>query len=179
MKSAIAAIMAAAAGLVIANMLGVASAEAPTGTSVRTVAVGGVAMVPIAQGANAATATAAYRQGMAAAVSDGQSKAEFLASKAGATLASVQSIVEGGGYISCTGDESGYTEYQGEQPDFGSPVGSVSVGRVSPGAASPPSAPPPRRPSTRHRKRRLPAAKRAGATACTLTAQLSLVYSIT
>ena len=52
----------------------------------RTVSVEGVATVPIAQNANLAAATSVYRQGMAAAVADGQSKAEFLASKAGATL---------------------------------------------------------------------------------------------
>jgi hypothetical protein len=93
MKIAIAATMAAAAGLVAANMLGVAAAEAPTGIPVRTVSVQGVATVPVGQSANVAVATAAYRQGMAGAVADGQSKAEFLASKAGAMLGSVQSIV--------------------------------------------------------------------------------------
>ena len=179
MRNAIAGITAAAAALVAVNLLGVASAEAPTGSSVRSVGVGGVAIVPIAQNANAAAATAAYRQGMAAAVSDGQSKAEFLASKAGATLGSVQSIVEGGGYIGCTGgDESGYAEYQGEQPDFGSPAVSGGPTRVSPGAAAPTPAPPHRRPTTKHRKRKAPSAKRAAAPSCTLTAQVSLVYSI-
>jgi hypothetical protein len=129
MRSAIAATLAVAAGLVLASMLGVASAEAPTTTTatpLRTVSVDGVAMVPVAQGANRAVATAVYREGMAGAISDGQGKAEFLASKAGATLGAVQSIVEGGGSIQCTtGGESGYVEYEGEQPDFGSP--SVSV----------------------------------------------------
>jgi uncharacterized protein YggE len=157
-------------------MLGVASAEAPTGTSVRTVSVQGVAIVPIAQGANAAAATAVYRQGMAGAVADGQSKAEFLASKAGATLGSVQSIVEGGGYIGCT-DESGYVEYQGEQPDFGSPAGTISPGRLAAGTAPPTSVPPVRRPS-RHRRHKAPPAKKAAAGACTLTAQVAVVYSI-
>ena len=71
--------------LVAAGVLGVASAEAPTASPARTVSVQGVATVPIAQSANLATATAAYRQGMAAAVADGQAKAEFLAGKAGAT----------------------------------------------------------------------------------------------
>jgi hypothetical protein len=178
-KNAIAAISGVAAALLAVNMLGVASAEAPTGTSVRTVSVGGIAIVPIAQNANAASATAVYRQGMAAAVSDGQSKAEFLASKAGATLGSVQSIAEGGGYIGCTGtDESGYAEYQGEQPDFGSPAGSIGPARVSPGVAAPKSGTPLHRPTTKHRKRKAPTAKHAGAPGCTLTAQVSLVYSI-
>ena len=65
---------------------------------------------------------------MAAAITDGHGKAEFLASKAGVTLGSVQSIVEGGGYINCTGDEeSSYAEYEGEQPDFGSPPSSIAT----------------------------------------------------
>jgi len=168
--------MAVAAGLVVANMLGVAAAEAPTGTAptgtppVRTVSVEGVATVPIAQNANLATATSVYRQGMANAVADAQSKAEFLSGKAAATLGSVQSIVEGGGYIGCTGtEESGYAQYQGEQPDFGSPAGSVS--RVLEGAATAPS-----KPALKHPGK--PKAKKAAATGCTLTADVTLVYAI-
>jgi uncharacterized protein YggE len=176
MRNAIAAITTVVAGLVVANMLGVASAEAPTGTSVRTVSVEGVAIVPIAQGANAAGATAAYRQGMASAVSDGQSKAEFLASKAGATMGSVQSIAEGGGYISCT-DESGYVEYQGEQADFGSSASTISASRVAAGTVAPTPAPPIRK-SRNHRSHKAPSAKRASAATCTLTAQVAVVYSI-
>ncbi len=60
---------------------------------------------------------------MAAAITDGQAKAQFLASSAGVTLGAVQSIVENGGYIGCTGNE---IEYLGEQPDFGSPGVGVS-----------------------------------------------------
>ena len=67
--------------LIAAGMLGVASAEAPTTTSPPpTVSVQGVAIEPIEQSASSATATTVYRQGMAAAVTDGQSKAQFLAS---------------------------------------------------------------------------------------------------
>ncbi len=175
MKRTIAVITAVAAGLVIANMLGVASAEAPTVTPTRTVSVEGVATVPIAQNANAATATAVYRQGMAAAVSDGQSKAEFLVSKAGATLGSVQSIVEDGGSIGCTGgEESNYTEYQGEQPDFGSPAGSTS-GRVLEAPTSPTAI---RKPAKKKHTGTAPSAKKAAAVTCTLQAEVSLVYSI-
>jgi hypothetical protein len=58
-----------------ANMLGVAVAEAPTGTPLRTISVQGTATLPIGQGDNAAAATAVYREGMAGAVTDGQSKA--------------------------------------------------------------------------------------------------------
>jgi hypothetical protein len=178
MRSAFGAVMAVVAALVIVNMLGVAAAEAPTtGSAVRTVSVEGIAMAPIAQGSNASTATAVYRQAMEGAISDGHGKAEFLASKAGATLGSVQSIVEGGGYIGCTPNESGEAEYQGEQPDFGSPVTSISGIRVSPGVATPKS-PALRRPAVKHGKRKLPAAKKASSTACTLTAQVSLAYSI-
>ena len=123
MRVPIAATAATAAALVAASMLGVASAEAPTSSPVRTVSVEGVSIAPISQTADAASATAAYRAGMAAAVADGQSKAEFLASKVGASLGPAQSVVEGGGYISCVGTEE--AEYQGAQPDFGSPGGGV------------------------------------------------------
>jgi hypothetical protein len=57
MKSVIAATVAVTAGLIVANMLGVAAAEAPTATPVRTVSVEGVASIPIAQNANLASAT--------------------------------------------------------------------------------------------------------------------------
>jgi Protein of unknown function (DUF541) len=173
-KSAIAAIAALAAGLLVANMLGVATAEAPTGTPVRTVSVQGVATVPISQNENASAATAIYRQGMAGAVADGQSKAEFLAGKIGATLGGVQSVIEGGGYIGCTGGgESGYAEYEGEQPDFGSApqpgvaaASTPAAARVTHGAKA------------KHPKRKRVTAKKAAAVACTLTAQVSLVYTI-
>lgn len=181
MRSAIAATLAVAAGLVFANMLGVASAEAPTTPPVRTIGVDGVAIVPVAQGANRAVATTAYREGMAAAVSDGQSKAEFLAGKTDATLGEVQSVVEGGGSIDCTtGGESGYVEYEGEQPDFGSPSVSVSpdvTERVEGSAV----APTVHKPAVEHKKKKKkkPAAKAATATACTLSTDVTLVYAIT
>ncbi|MGD0454288.1 MAG: hypothetical protein ABSB69_11880 [Solirubrobacteraceae bacterium] len=174
MRNAIAATMVVLAGLVAANMLGVAAAEAPTTpTPVRTVSVEGVATVPIAQEANRATATAVYREGMAAALADGQSKAEFLTGKAGGTLGSVQSIVEGGGFINCTGnEESGYVEYKGEQPDFGSSAQSVSVLRATAPAARSGS-----KPAGKRRKKH-PAAKKASVAGCTLSAQVALVYAI-
>jgi hypothetical protein len=179
MRSVIAAIAGVSGALLVANMLGVASAEAPTGSPTRTVSVGGVAKVPIAQGADAATATSAYRQGMAAAVTDGQSKAAFLASNAGVTLGAVQSLVEGGGYIGCTGGgESEYVEYQGEQPDFASPAGGGGPVRLASGAAPPRVAPGIRKPSAKRRKHRTPPATKAAAAGCALTAQVSLVYSI-
>lgn len=177
MRNAIAATLAVVAGLLVANMLGVAGAEAPTtGTTapVRTISVEGVATVPIAQGASRATATATYREGMAAALADGQSKAEFLASKAGVTLSSVQSIAEGGGSISCTGgQESEYIEYEGEQPDFGSSDESVSPIE----AAAAPSTTALHKPATKRRKKH-PTAKKASVAGCTLSTQVSLAYAI-
>jgi hypothetical protein len=164
--------------LIVAGMLGVASAEAPTAASPPpTVSVQGVAIEPIEQSASSATATTVYRQGMAAAVTDGQAKAQSLASSAGVTLGAVQSIVENGGYIGCTGNE---VEYLGEQPDFGSPGvesygGEVSVPRVA-GAVTHGTS----KPAVKHAKtkKKAPVAKRASAAGCTLTAQVSLTYAI-
>jgi hypothetical protein len=165
--------------LIAAGLLGVASAEAPTTAAPPpTVSVQGVAIEPIEQSASSATATTVYRQGMAAAITDGQAKAQFLASSAGVTLGAVQSIVENGGYIGCTGNE---VEYLGEQPDFGSPgvgvsPGAVSVPRVA-GAAVPVAG----KPAVKHakkKKHKAPVAKRASVTGCTLTTQVSLTYAI-
>jgi len=173
MKSVIAATLVVAAGLVVVNMLGVAAAEAPITTPVRTVTVEGVATVPIGQYAKLAEANAVYRQGMAAAIADGQNKAEFLAIKAGATLGSVQSIAEGGGSIGCTGgEESNDVEYQGEQPDFGSPTGSV---RPIYAAAAP--SVKAGKPAAKHRKKH-PTAKKASVPGCTLSTQVALVFVI-
>ncbi len=179
MRNAVAATLVVVAGLMVANMLGVAAAEAPTTTTatpVRTVSVEGVATVPIAQEANRATATSVYREGMAAAIADGQSKAEFLVGKAGGTLGSVQSIAEGGGSIGCTGgEESVYVEYKGEQPDFGS--SSVAVAPVSAGARATPARPTVHKPAAKHRKKHA-TAKKASTAACTLSTQVALVYAI-
>jgi hypothetical protein len=165
--------------LIAAGMLGVASAEAPTTTSPPpTVSVQGVAIEPIEQSASSATATTVYRQGMAAAITDGQTKAQFLASSAGVTLGAVQSIVENGGYIGCTGNE---VEYLGEQPDFGSPGVGVSSGAVSVPRVEGAVAPATGKPATKHtkkKKRKAPVAKRASVAGCTLTAQVSLTYAI-
>jgi hypothetical protein len=166
--------------LVAAGMLGVASAEAPTTTSPPpTVSVQGIAIEPIEQSASSATATTVYRQGMAAATTDGQAKAQFLASSAGVTLGAVQSIVENGGYIGCTGEE---VEYMGEQPDFGSPGVEVSPGAVSvphiEGAVVPATSKPAAKHAKKKTHKRTPVAKRASAAGCTLTAQVSLTYAI-
>jgi predicted RecA/RadA family phage recombinase len=169
--------VAVAAVLFAASMLGVAVAEAPTGTPPRTIAVQGVANLPIGQNDNVQAATAVYREAMAAAIGDGQSKASFLAGKVSASLGPVQTVVEEGGYISCRGGgEAGYAEYEGEQPDFGSaPRPGVVAGVATPLRA--PAARPVQR--VKRKKRRSPAAHKATAGSCTLTAQVSLVYTIT
>jgi hypothetical protein len=176
MRTAIAATAGAAAALVASGALGVAAAEGPTSSSPpRTVSVQGVATVPLVQGASAATATATYRQAMAAAVADGQSKAEYLASKVGATLGPAQSVAEGGGNITCTGGgESGYAEYEGEQPDFG--YAQTSVTPVVVGATRGAKAPLAQTVHRRRKRHGAPAAKAAAAGSCTLAAQVALVY---
>jgi hypothetical protein len=178
MKLVIPAATVTTVALIAAGVLGVATAETPTITPPRTVSVQGVATEALEQTANAATATAVYRQGMADAISDGQAKAQFLASKAGVTLGVVQSIVEGGGYIGCTSsEESSNAEYQGAQPDFGSPGGTVST--VAPRAIAK-AVPGVRKPAAKHgkKKRNKPSAKQASATTCTLSTQVSLVYTL-
>ncbi len=155
-------------------MLGVAAAEAPTTTPARTVNVEGIAGVPIDQAASLSQADAAYRQGMATAVEDAHGKAEFLAGKAGAGLGPVQSIVEDGGYISCSAGEEQYAEYRGEQPDFGSSVRSVAPLSASSKGLAPHArlVKPHRRAS--HRS----GAKASAAVSCTLHAQVSLSYAL-
>jgi hypothetical protein len=186
MRIAIAAAVVVAASLILVGVLGVASAETTTtptttpttttttGPPLRTVSVQGVATEPIEQSASAAAATGVYRQGMASAVSDGQAKAQFLASQAGATLGQVQSMAEGGGYIQCAGSEEGYL---GEQPDFGS-AGSYATPEVAPRALAKPVAPraavKPRKP----KRKKKSVAKKANTTTCTLSTQVSLVYAL-
>jgi hypothetical protein len=180
-KRAIAATTAVAAGLFAASMLGVAVAEAPTATPLRTISVQGVATLPIGQFDDGATATAVYREGMSAAVADAQSKAGFLAGKVGGTVATVQSVVEGGGYISCIGgDESSYAEYDGVEPDFGSaPQPTVAAPLAASSApAKGTSTPAIRRVKPKRATHKRPIAKKAAAVSCSLTAQVSLIYAL-
>jgi hypothetical protein len=187
MRNAIAAIAVVAGGLLAANALGVADAEAPTSTTTTTttsptsttpaptVSVDGVAMLPVAQGASAAVATGVYREAMAAALADAHSKAEFLVGKAGVTLGSVQSIVEDGGSISCTGgEESDYVEYQGQEPDF--PTASVST--PVPVAAGTVERATVRKKPHKPAPKKKPAAKEATATTCLLSASVSASYLV-
>ena len=179
MRIAIAAAAVVAGALLAVGVLSVASAEttpapAPAASApVRTVSVQGVATAPVAPEANAATATAVYRQAMAAAVVDGQAKAQFLAEKAGATLGAVQSIAEGGGYIDCPTGE----EYQGEQPDFGYASGGEVIEAAGVPAAAPRTAPSAPKPVIRHHKKKR-SAKAAAAAACTLSTQVALAYQL-
>jgi hypothetical protein len=158
----------------------VMAAEAETsGTSstpaasapLRTVSVQGVAEVPLAATSSAASATAAYRQAMAAAIADGQSKAQFLAEKAGATLAQVQSIGEGGGSISCAEG----VEYQGGQPDFGS---GAAVFAPAAGPAAAVRAPAVHKAPVARHHRRHASGRKASAESCTLSTQVALVYQL-
>ncbi len=176
MRIVIVASVVATAGMIATGVLGVATAETPTVPPPRTVSVQGVATEPIEQSASAASATVVYRQGMADAVSDGQTKAQFLAGKVGATLGPAQSVIEGGGYIECAGEE----EYLGEQPDFGSPEVSIATNGVSTRTATPGFAPTAGKPTTKHKKKhgKSPAAKKASTAGCTLSTQVSLLYTL-
>ena len=182
MRLSLAAVLGAVAALVAANAIGVAVAEAPTTTTLRTVSVEGIGTQPISQNANAASATGVYRQAMAAAVADGQSKAEFLTGKVGATLAAAQTVTEDGGGIECSsGGEEGWEAYRGEQPYFGSARNAGQVLSSTTSGAARPASPESastvkRKPSRRHKRHRRPLAKKATAPGCKLTAQVSLVY---
>jgi hypothetical protein len=174
------AVVVTAAVLFAASMLGVAVAEAPTSTPLRTVSVEGIANTPIAQTANAAAATGVYREATASAITDGQSKATFLAEKTGATLGPVQNVTESGGYIWCRGgSEQEGVEYEGEQPDFGAGQERGYVAAPEAAATASPSVPKQKAPVVKKRKKlKHPVAKKAAAGSCTLTAQVSLVYTI-
>jgi hypothetical protein len=166
-----------AAAAVAAGMLGVASGEGPA-ASARTLSVQGTATVPVGARDDAASATATYREGAAKALADAQTKASFLAGKAGVTITAVQSLAEDGGYIECASPTSEYVEYEGQQPDFG--YASVpSVVGVSGAAAPAASAAPSKRVSHRPKvKKKHPTAKKASLPSCNLTAQVSVVYAL-
>jgi hypothetical protein len=186
MKVVIAIAAVVALALVGASVLGVAGAETTTTTAttpatpavapLRTVSVQGVATAPVEVSASATAATAVYRQAMAGAIADGQSKAQYLSEKAGATLGTVQSVAEGGGYISCPEN----VEYQGAQPDFGSAQGPTFAAAA--GSAVAPRArhvaPAAHRTTTAKRRKRHVVAHRAAAESCTLSTQVALVYQL-
>ncbi len=168
----------AATGLLAGGVLVLAAEAETTSTStpqtsapLRTVTVEGVAKAPVLSTASSEAAIAAYRQGMAAAITDGQAKAQFLAEKAGATLGQVQSIAEGNGYIECPGE----VEYEGAQPDFGS--GSIIARAVSAPAAAPGLEKAHKaKPPAKHHKRRT--AKKSATESCTVSTQVALTYQL-
>ena len=176
---ALTAVLAGGAALFAMSALGVAAAEAPTGVTVaRTISVEGVAVVPIGSHDSAAAANGVYREGMAKAVADAQSKAAFLAEKTVATLGAVDSVIEDGGYIECADAETEYASYEGEQPDFGSgPSGAVQAAPVAAGPSTAVASP-----KVSHRpkvkKHHHATAKKASTPSCNLTAQVSVVYAI-
>lgn len=177
MRIVMAAVGAVFIGLIAVGVLGVAGAETTTTNTtsnapVRTVSVQGVAAVPVASNAAAGTATTAYREAMAAAIADGKEKAQFLAEKAGASLAQVQSIGEEDGYIECPGEE----EYTGGQPDFGSGGGVYSVAPLAANAAPHRVLKRPKHVVKHHRRRH--SAKQASVEPCSLSTQVALVYQI-
>lgn len=178
MRLALAAVLAAAAALFAASMLGVAVAEAPTVTSLRTVNVEGVATLPIAPNADAATASGVYHQAMAAAIEDGKVKAEILTGKVGGALGAVQTVTEDGGQIECTSNtEAGWQPYEGEEPDFGNARSSATPALASGNAAAPAAAPTPAVRSGKSKKRKRTRAKKAAAPpGCRLNARVSVTY---
>jgi Protein of unknown function (DUF541) len=147
------------------------------------VGVEGLATVPISRTASAPEANATYRQALAAAVADGLEKAEFLASKTGSKVGSIQQISEDGGSIECivyaeVGPERDYEQYEGAQPDFGSVVvrydDSVAERAAAPRDAVSPAV------RKQHKKKHEAKAKKATATSgCTLSTQIVLSYLLT
>jgi hypothetical protein len=180
MKLAIAVAGMAATGLVAGGVLVMAAGAETTTTStppasppLRSVSVQGVAHESVVPTASAEAATAVYRQAMAAAITDGQSKAQFLAEKTGATLGQIQSIGEGGGSIQCPED----VEYQGGEPDFGAGTAEV-YGAVAPRAESRVAPTARKKLPVKHRPKRRTTAKKAAAESCTIDAQVMLVYQL-
>jgi hypothetical protein len=183
MRGAITAIVVAAAVLVAISMLGVASAEAPTQTApLRTISVEGVGTLAVGDEDSAAAATAVYREAMSKALADGQSKASFLAGKVEGTLGQPDSVIEEGGDIECISTSgSGYAEYKGEQPDFGTGT-QTNLSTAPTFSASSVAAPSSGASHVSHRpkrKKRHPKAKAAAVEAtCNLSAEVALVYGI-
>jgi hypothetical protein len=173
----------------VAGTLGIAAGEGPAGSNAsRVVDVEGVGVVPIPAKATAAQATAVYREGQAKALSDGQSKAQFIAEKEGVALGVPVTTVEDGGSIECSGWVEGegysrYVPYEGEQPDFGvarlatsgSGSGPSVMGTAAP--ASPSSQRAAHRPKGRHRRHTATKAS-ASAPGCNLTAEITLAYAL-
>lgn len=171
-----------AAVLFMAACLGGASEAYATETPPMTVSVEGVADVAIPQTASQAQADAAYRQALAAAITDGHEKAEFLATATGAKVGAIDQIAERGGSIACElpaeeGPLTEYVQYKGAQPDFGSIEASELTYAVAPLAASVSASTKTTHPKKKH-KRKVKAKKAAEAVRCTLSAQVGLSYAL-
>jgi hypothetical protein len=157
------------AGIVLAAVPFTAAAE--TTPELHTVTVQGVAEVPISASADQAAAIVAYRAGMAAAVADGLSKAQFLAAQVGTTVDSPgvsPGIVEGSGSINCPSE----VEYTGHQPDWG--FGGGFIGTAVPIAAAKPVRPP----AVHHKRRKHHVVKKAASASCMLSAGVSITYAL-
>lgn len=179
MRLGLTAILVAAAALIAAGLLGVAAAEAPTTTPIRTAGVEGTGSAPIAREANATAANAAYRQAMAAAVSDGLEKAQFLAGRVGGTLGAVQSVVEANGYVNCEGEGNEYDSYLGVEPDFGTGQGpSVSNAEAAPTASRRSRGNAPTAVHKSKPKRKKKKARTATAVSCTVSAGVAINYQL-
>jgi hypothetical protein len=174
-------VAAAVTAVALVVVFAVASAEGPAGSgSQRVIDVEGVGVVPIGAKATSAQATAVYREGQAKALADGQSKAQFIAEHEGVALGVPLTTVEDGGSIECSGvveveGFSRYAPYEGEQPDFGvARLTSSGSGSAAPAPAAAPAVSGKsvvRRPKGKHK------AKKASATDCNLTAELTLAYA--
>ena len=150
------------------------------------VAVEGVATVPISKTASSTEADNAYRQGLAAAIADGLGKAEFLAEQTAAKVGSIDQIEEAGGSVDCeayseAGSDTSGEPYEGAEPDFGSVTDDTSVGlaRAPLAPAAVTQATKDHKKPKKHKKKHRPKAKKAGGVRCTLSTQVLLAYLLT
>lgn len=175
MRIVMAAVGAVFVGLLAVGVLGVANAETTPSksTPTRIVSAEGLGDATVESDATVSTATAVYREAMAAAIVDGKQKAQFLAEKAGASLGQVQTIAEDGGYISCPGEEV----YTGGEPDFGSAQGVTDT--IAPASASPSAQNNRNGKGKAHKRRKRHTAKAAAVEPCSLSAQVLLSYELT
>jgi hypothetical protein len=130
--------------------------------------------VPISITASASEAEGAYRQAMTEAVQDGQGKAEFLASKVGATLGPAQTVSEGSGGVECRtapGEAGEYVSYEGVQPDFARREAGVAVAPEE-ASASKPAAIKPRKKKSKRK------GAHAASVTCTVATDVALSYVI-
>jgi hypothetical protein len=101
MRRWIGVVLAATAGLALAGVLGVASAQQPAATSTaqRLLTVNGGSTAEVGSEASTSARRAAYGAALGAAVEDARGKAAFLAERSGLTLGAVQSVTEQTGSV--------------------------------------------------------------------------------